>query len=172
MPGKTAAEMEIPLWLQLNKVSRKCMEALTARLGHLGITRHYFLVAAIGAGRGSLTQQQLADLLDTDKVTMVGILDYLAKAGFVRRIPGRTDRRERLIVLTPKAEKALPEIKQVIAALSQRALAGLPKEFARGFPEALTRMKAELEKAAGEARLAQAGRVARPAKTRPGISRL
>lgn len=148
---KNTAPMEIPLWLQLNKVSKKCMEALTARLSHLGITRHYFLIAAIGEGKGSLTQQQLADLLDTDKVSMVGILNYLAKAGFVRRTPSLTDKRKHLIVLTPKAEKALPEIKSVIAEMNGRAFAGLPKEFTRMFPGALVKMKAELEKAVSEA---------------------
>lgn len=142
---KLSTAPEIPLWLQLNKVSRKYMDALAARLGHLGIRRHYFLLAAIGDGKGRLTQQELADLLDTDKVMMVGILDSLTKSGFIRRMQSKVDRRKHLIVLTPKAEKALPLIKRVIAELNQRALSGLPAKLAVQFPNALSMMKSELE---------------------------
>ena len=144
--------MEIPLWLQLNKVSRKYLDVLSRRLRHVGISRHYFLIAAIGDGKGTLTQQELADLLDTDKVSMVGILHYLAGAGFVRRTSSPADKRKRLIVLTAKAEKALPEIKKAIAELNGIALSGLPKRFAHLFPAALIHMKTELEKCAAPGR--------------------
>lgn len=148
-PARTVAEM--PLWLQLNKVSKKYMDALAARLGHIGIRRHYFLLVAIGESKGKSTQQDLADLLETDKVAMVGILDALAKAGFVRRIPSKVDRRKHFIVLTPKAERYLPKIRRVIAELNKRALAVLPTQFAGHFPGSLAAMKSELEKAILEA---------------------
>lgn len=137
---------ELPLWLQLNKVSKMYMDALTARLGHIGIRRHYFLLVAIGEGGGKLTQQELADLLETDKVTMVGILDALDRRGFIRRTASKEDRRKHLIVLTPKAEKHLPKIKKIIAELNRKALAGLPDNLAAHFVTALGTMKAELEK--------------------------
>jgi MarR family transcriptional regulator for hemolysin len=143
---------EMPIWLQLNKVSKKYMDVLAARLGHLGIRRHYFLLVAIGEGQGSLTQQQLADLIEVDKVAMVGILDSLAKAGFVRRTPTREDRRKRLIALTPKAERALPEIQRTIKELNRLALSGLPGGLSARFPAALLRMKAQLESALHESR--------------------
>lgn len=155
---------ELPLWLQLNKVSKKYMDALAARLGYLGIHRHYFLLVAIGEGKGTLTQQELADLLETDKVIMVGILDSLTKSGFVRRTPSKQDRRKHLIVLTPKAESALPKIKRVIAELNQRALSGLPNNLAGHFPNALILMKSELEKAIGESKVASLESVAIPTK--------
>lgn len=136
---------ELPLWLQLNKVSRKYMEALAIRLGHLGIRRHYFLLVAIGEGKGTLTQQQLADLLEVDKVAMVGILDSLSKSGFVKRTPSRADRRKHLIVLTAKAERALPEIKKVIRELNLRALSGMPGSYAARFASVLLTMRAELD---------------------------
>jgi MarR family transcriptional regulator for hemolysin len=146
MPADLPMMSELPLWLQLNKVSKKYMDALSARLSHLGIRRHYFLLVAIGEGKGNLTQQQLADLLEVDKVAMVGILDALTKHGFVRRTPSRTDRRKHLIVLTPKAEKALPEIRRAIRNLNQRALSGLPGPLSSHFSTALLDIKAELEK--------------------------
>lgn len=136
----------MPLWLQLNKVSKKYMDAMAAKLGHIGVRRHFFLLVAIGEAKGTATQQELADLLETDKVTMVNILDSLAEAGFVRRTDSKQDRRKHLIVLTPKAERHLPKIRKVIADLNRKALAGLPESLSAHFPSALASMKAELEK--------------------------
>lgn len=143
---------EIPLWLQLNKVSKKYMDALAAKLGHIGIRRHYFLLVAIGEAKGRATQQALADLLETDKVTMVNILDALARAGFIRRTADKEDRRKHRIVLTPKAERNLPKIRKVIANLNQKALSCLSGSLAEQFPMAIASMKSELEKAILEAK--------------------
>ena len=147
MPPEIPLMAELPLWLQLNMVSRQYMNALAARLGHIGTRRHYFLLVAIGEGKGLLTQQQLADLLEVDKVAMVGILDSLAKGGFVRRTRSREDRRKHHIILTPKARKAIPEIRRAIRELNQRALAVTPLAFRAQFPAALSAMRSELESA-------------------------
>jgi MarR family transcriptional regulator for hemolysin len=152
MSISASARAEMPLWLQLNKVSKKYMDALTAKLGHIGTRRHYFLLAAIGESDGACTQRDLADLLETDKVTMVNILDSLDRAGFILRMPSKEDRRKHLIVLTPKARRSLPKIRRVIADLNRRALSGLPKGLAEHFPAALASMKAELEKVIREAK--------------------
>jgi DNA-binding MarR family transcriptional regulator len=146
MAKSATANSEIPLWLQLNKVSKKYMDALAAKLGHIGIRRHYFLLVAIGDAKGRSTQQELADLLETDKVTMVNILDSLAEAGFIRRTPSKEDRRKHLIVLTAKAEKHLPKIRRVIADLNRKALHGLPASLSDHFATALASMKAELDR--------------------------
>ena len=143
---------ELPLWLQLNKVSKKYTDALAAKLGHIGIRRHYFLLVAIGEAKGKATQQDLADRLETDKVTMVNILDSLAKAGFIRRTTDKVDRRKHLIILTPKAERNLPKIRKVIADLNRKALSDLPDSVADHFPAALAQMKTALEKAIEEAK--------------------
>lgn len=166
MPHDTPLMAELPLWLQLNKVSKKYMDLLARRLEHLGIRRHYFLLVAIGEGKGELTQQHLADLLEVDKVAMVGILDSLTKSGFVRRTASRLDRRQRLIVLTRKAELALPEIKRTIRDLNQRALAGLPEPLSTQFPAALTTIKAELESLLGRAATSRSSAASKTKRSR------
>jgi DNA-binding MarR family transcriptional regulator len=144
--------LEMPLWLQLNKVSKKYMDALAAKLGHIGIRRHYFLLVAIGEAKGKATQQDLANLMETDKVTMVNILDSLAQAGFIRRTADKADRRKHLIVLTPKAGRNLPKIRKVISDLNRKALSCLTGPLAEQFPAALAAMKSELEKMILEAK--------------------
>jgi DNA-binding MarR family transcriptional regulator len=154
---KVPPEIERPLWLQLKKVSKKYMDALAARLGHLGISRHYFLLVAIGEGKGEMTQQDLADLLETDKVAMVAILDHLGQKGFIKRTPSRTDRRKHMITLTSKGAKALPLIKTEIAELNKKALSGLPANQAAHFPKALQRMSFSLEQVIQDAKSASPG---------------
>lgn len=164
MPPEIPIMAELPLWLQLNKVSKRYMDALAARLGHLGTRRHYFLLVAIGEGKGRLTQQQLADLLEVDKVSMVGILDSLAECGLVRRSRSSEDRRKHHITLTPKARKALPEIRRTIRELNRRALSAVPDAFRVQFPSLLLAMKAEVEKDIEENRGGNGGG---PADRRP-----
>lgn len=154
---------ELPLWLQLNKVAKIYMDALASRLGHLGIRRYFFLLVAISEAKGSATQQQLADLMEVDKVAMVGILDSLARAGLIKRTPSRVDRRKHLIGLTPKAVKALPAIQATIRDLNQRAMSRLPGKLAGQFSAALMGMREELEsflaeEAVGIAPVAAAGK--------------
>ncbi|MEO7425940.1 MAG: hypothetical protein ABI036_12190 [Fibrobacteria bacterium] len=50
MDTSVPISMDLPLWLQLNKVSKKYMDALAVKLGHLGIRRHFFLLVAEGEG--------------------------------------------------------------------------------------------------------------------------
>lgn len=146
----TLDRADMPLWLQLSKVSKKYMDVLSARLKHIGIQRHFYLVSAIGEGEGKLNQQDLANLLEIDKVTMVGILDYLSEKGFVERKANPSDRRKHRIVLTAKARAALPEIRRTIARLNRQALSGLPEILAGHFPDVLVLIEKELAKMAEE----------------------
>jgi DNA-binding MarR family transcriptional regulator len=52
-----------------------------------------------------LNQQELADLLFKDKSTMTYLIDNMVKAGLVTRKEDETDRRNKLIILTPKAHE-------------------------------------------------------------------
>lgn len=137
---------EMPLWLQLGKVVRTYQDRMADRLRHLGVERHFFLLLAINEGRGSFTQQDLADLVETDKVTMVGILNYLSKRGFINRKADKADGRKNRIELTARAVAALPEIRKAIAELNRKALSALPASMSGKFPDALKAIRTELEK--------------------------
>ncbi len=145
MKTKAVVVAEIPIWIQLNKVSKKYMDALANRLSHIGIRRHFFLLLAIADKQGRITQQELADLLEMDKVAMVGILDALSQAGLVKRQASTEDRRKHWLVLTPKGEKHIPEIRKAVTDLNRQAFSVLSKSFAEQLPGALARMKSELD---------------------------
>ena len=58
---------------------------LQEKLEHLDITHWFFVLLTIEEGKGKLSQQELADQLDLDKVAMTRALDHLGQKGYVER---------------------------------------------------------------------------------------
>src|ERR1700754_1732635 len=74
---------------------------MTAALAEIGLTprMHCVLVHALEEER---TQIQLAEIGDMDKTTMVVTVDALEEAGLAERRPSSTDRRARIVAVTPE----------------------------------------------------------------------
>jgi DNA-binding MarR family transcriptional regulator len=82
-----------------------------ARKAGLTPRQHQTLLAIKGAPvTARVTVGELAAQLGLRHHSMVGLLDRLASRGLVKRRSSRTDRRQVLIELTPKAEGALEEL--------------------------------------------------------------
>jgi len=71
-----------------------------------------------------LNQQELADLLFKDKSSMTYLIDNMVKAGLVTRKEDEADRRNKLIILTPKAH----ELKVQLAPLARDCYTTLAAE--------------------------------------------
>jgi DNA-binding MarR family transcriptional regulator len=123
----------LPLGRSLSMMVKSYFGALSKRLEHLDIERHYSILIFIEQANVGCTQQCICDYLRIDKVSMVRILDNLIKKKFVKKTVNPTDRREHVIELTPKAEKALPEIHAAIKSLNKDAYKGLTKEQQKEF---------------------------------------
>ncbi len=63
---------------------------------------------------GSITQNELSSVLDTDKANTARAVRRLVDMGFMQRIRNPEDRRANIVRLTPKGLKALPEVKNVL----------------------------------------------------------
>ena len=104
--------------------------ALTAEhaagLTRLGISPRAHCVL-LRARAGGLTQRQLGELCGIDKTTMVVTLDQLEIAGLARRRPSPSDRRARLVEVTPEGEKVLDQAQQIAARIQDDVLATLPE---------------------------------------------
>lgn len=98
---------------------------LSDKLKHIGIKKHFSILALIDKMGNQCSQKFIADTLHIDKTLMVGTLDELAGIGFVKRVQNPTDRREYWIQLTEKGQAAIPEIKETVAGLNDGATAGL-----------------------------------------------
>ena len=79
---------------------------LTAKLAELGTTPREICVLGKALG-AELTQSRLGELAGLDKTTMVVTMDKLERAGLAERRPSATDRRARIVAVTPAGEKLL-----------------------------------------------------------------
>jgi MarR family transcriptional regulator for hemolysin len=98
---------------------------LTAKLAELGTTPREICVLGKALG-AELTQSRLGELAALDKTTMVVTMDALERAGLAERRPSATDRRARIVVVTPAGEKLLAAGQQVVDQAHVDMLAALP----------------------------------------------
>lgn len=122
-----------------NQASHALGTEMNAALGVLGITArdHCVLAKAVEANR---TQKEIAELALLDKTTMVVTVDALEKAGLVRRVPSPTDRRARIIEVTPKGRKVVATSTAIIDDLFRGVLGALPAADRAVFVDGLTRL--------------------------------
>lgn len=129
---------EHPLGRAMAVITKTYWGALSKKIEHIGIDRHFTTMVAIDKAKEKCTQQYLSDLLKIDKVEMVRVLDYLVTKCMITRTVNPKDRREHIIQLTPKAKKIMPEIHSGIIHMNKIALKGFSKndqELFQGFIE-------------------------------------
>jgi len=89
------------------------------------------------AAEGEYTQNAVAEMAMLDKTTMVTTLDNLERRGLAERRVSTTDRRARIVALTPAGVKALEEASKAYNATVAKALEGLAPSEGEAFIEAL-----------------------------------
>ncbi|MFK4089481.1 MarR family winged helix-turn-helix transcriptional regulator [Kribbella sp. NPDC020789] len=112
---------------------------LTAALAEVGLTPRMQCVL-LHALEEERTQIQLAELAYLDKTTMVGTVDALEKSGYAERKPSATDRRARIVAVTPAGAKAAAEGQRIVDKVHGDALAALAASQRKPFAEALTEL--------------------------------
>lgn len=113
---------------------------LQQKLAELDIDNWYYVLVVIEDGTGKLSQQELADRLDLDKVAMTRALDHLGSRGYVERCSCEGDRRKHLIRLTPKAKPVVKAIRHAYDELNDETLRGVKKADRAAFMAQLLRM--------------------------------
>lgn len=138
------ASSSIGYWCSI--AAHQYFAGLQEKLAKLEINNWYFVLLTIEEGKGLLSQQELADRLDLDKVTMTRAIDHLGDHGYVERCNCEGDRRKHLVKLTPKAKPALKAIRKAYDELNEEALAGLRKADRAAFLEHLMLLVNNLRK--------------------------
>jgi DNA-binding MarR family transcriptional regulator len=129
-------DQSIDLLFALNQASFALASEMNAALAALEITiRDYCVLWK--ARDGTLTQRQIADAALLDKTTMVNTVDGLEEAGLARRKPSITDRRARLLVLTPHGRKVVSRGQAIIDRLAAEILSAIPEQERAPFVSAL-----------------------------------
>mgnify|MGYP001228281091 FL=1 len=142
--GSTGADRTIG-WLlhDVARLMRKQFEQ-TARAQELGLTRAQAAVIAHLARQEGINQSCLAQIMEIEPITLVRLLDRLEELGFVERLPDPSDRRARLLRLTPAAHAILERIRAIAASVLDEACAGMPDERRAMLADTLADMKTNL----------------------------
>ncbi len=114
-------------------ISKDYVAQVTDRLQHLDIQRHYYALYLLDKAESTLTQSELADQLQVDKVAVVRLVDYLTEKGYVKRKVDNEDRRKQHVVLQEKSEEILPEIRQAFTAADDFILEALDERDRQEF---------------------------------------
>lgn len=107
----------------LTRASGLVVRATNAALADVGLrVRQYsVLVLACDAADG-ISQRDLAEVLGLDPSQLVVLVDELAAAGLVERLPSPTDRRAKLVAATARG-------RQVRRRAAERAATGLRRQL-------------------------------------------
>jgi DNA-binding MarR family transcriptional regulator len=89
-------------------------------------------------------QNEIAEKMGVEPMTMSGYIDKLESLGLVERIPDPTDRRARNVVLSPRAEPLLAEVRRLSSTLLQDMLSDFSDEERENIRLALKSVKARL----------------------------
>ena len=104
------------LMLELRDHLRQFMQN-KFRENDIDLTYEMHQIMAMLWKKDGINQQQLADLTLKDKASMTFLLDNLSKRHLVKRKEDSTDRRSKLIFLTPKGKKLGEKVKPWVTEL-------------------------------------------------------
>ena len=119
------AAIDADLLFLVNQAGFALTAEMTAALAAVSISPREFCVLS-HALKGETTQIRLAELSALDKTTMVVTLDRLEKAGLAERRLSSTDRRARIIAVTPAGRRTVTQAQRIVAGMYADILAVLP----------------------------------------------
>jgi MarR family transcriptional regulator for hemolysin len=138
---KTALKYEQPLGRIFSRLGKEFLSIVNSKLKGLDIERSFYPLILIENAKGNITQQELADQMEVDKVSIVRIVDYLSEAGYVERALNPHDRRKYCLVLTPKARKEMGRISKALNESRDIAFKGISEKRKLEFYKTLEDIK-------------------------------
>jgi MarR family transcriptional regulator, transcriptional regulator for hemolysin len=133
----TRERQVIDLSFLLAHASHVLTTRMTAAFAEIGMTPRAYCVLN-RAMSGEYTQIELAKLSDLDKTTMLNTLDELEREGYAERRPSPTDRRARIVTVTPAGAEAVAAGHRIADRVHGEVLDALPEEQRQVFVDALT----------------------------------
>lgn len=91
-----------------------------------------------------LSQVALAGLIDTDPMTLSGMLERMEAKGLIERVPDPGDSRAKLVRITPKSRALVDEMKALAGEVFAEAFEGISEEEKAIAFSVLTRISANL----------------------------
>ena len=157
--GTDVQPIDVDLMFLVNQAGYALTAEMATALAEIKINPREFCVLS-HALKGDLTQIALAELSALDKTTMVVTLDRLEQAGLAERRLSGTDRRARIVAVTPAGRTAVRKAQAIVTGMYSRILAPLPVRDREVFLRSLIALV--------DGPLAQPSHIERPAR-RPRV---
>jgi MarR family transcriptional regulator for hemolysin len=126
MTARKAMGLDESLGALIGEVHRQWRARLNERLRPLGLSQSRWLtLRVLSRGGTSLQQNALAARLGVEPSTLVGILDGLARDGFIERKSSARDRRIKTVHLTDKARGKIRRIDAIASELRREIMQDL-----------------------------------------------
>ena len=128
-------------------VSRLWRRTANSRLDQIGLS-HATASPLLALKRlgGSARQGAIAEEAGMEGPSLVRLIDLLVEDGLVTRVEDSNDRRARIVSLTPAGEVRLHAIAEVLEAMREHLVAGIPAEELHAAVEVLRRVRCRLER--------------------------
>ena len=124
----------------LARAMRRIMEAERPLLEAHGISMWAYVALTLLARGPAPTQLALAEAMGYDKTRLIKILDGLEADGLISRAPDPSDRRARVIELTPPGRAKFAAIQQDVHAMEDELLSTLSAPERKALRTALPRL--------------------------------
>jgi MarR family transcriptional regulator for hemolysin len=118
---------------------------LNEELAPHGITHRQWQVLGWLALEGELSQVQLAERLQIEAPTLVGILDRMERDGWISRHPDPADRRKKLVRPTARVRPVWAKITAAARRVRARAAEGIAPDQLEAVRKALAVMQENLK---------------------------
>lgn len=120
--------IDFPLGRMFSFLTKQYIGAMALNMKDTPIERYYFPLYIVGKNSGKISQQELANQLLMDKVSLVRILDVLMNDGWIIRQVNPKDRRQHLLSITEKAEPWIEKIEENLQRTNDYFLSFLSEE--------------------------------------------
>lgn len=137
-------QRESHLGFLLADINRLARKEFDRRVRPLGLTRAQWMFLYYLGRRPGVTQSDLADELQLEKITVSRQADRLERGGWIHRREDRHDGRAYRLHLTPRAARTVNRLGQLAENLRRDYLRGVPASRRDALLSDLTRIKANL----------------------------
>ena len=131
----------------INDVARLLRTYADQKAANFGLTRAKWAVLARLDRFEGLKQNELAEMLDLQPISLTRLLDGLSENRLIERRPDPNDRRAKRLFLTPAARPLLDRLSELGEDLMTTALAGLDQSEASALLTSLMAIKENLRQA-------------------------
>jgi MarR family transcriptional regulator for hemolysin len=128
----------------LTKVSRKIRTAFNQQVTAHGLTYPRARALFRLAKKQNMTQSELAYELELEQATMVRLLDRMEENGLLERRADPTDRRVKLLVLTPHGEEQAALVRAIADRMREQIFSGFDPQQLHATVELLEQISANV----------------------------